>query len=337
MRNWKICAVALVLAVAVPSSLRAQTTPAVPAQASGIVGLVQMVAAKCKACKAKCCACPLGQMLTNAMQPANLFLGGLLCPPCCPPINPDDLNKSSTSPQGACAKVMQEEMDMPARRKAIKCLSRVDCHWWPEVEVALITGLRTDQNECVRLEAALALSNGCCCTKKIMEALLITVTGSKRDGNPSENSERVKAAALGALQHCVACYCDEDFEPQRPEKPPTGTKPPPLAELKNDPNRLAYYNRLDEHPSEEILANARRALAATAVVIPQTEVVRAPAGSRSLLQLWANAQNSGPYGEPVGVSPRSVAAGHYFEPVGVSPRSLGQMVPVVYPQLMRNP
>ena len=49
---------------------------------------------------------------------------------------------------------------MPARRRAIQCLAYGDCHWWPEVEKALIIALRTDRNECVSLEAAIGLGKG---------------------------------------------------------------------------------------------------------------------------------------------------------------------------------
>lgn len=276
--------------------------PAPPPAAAGILGLVQAAAGAIKKCKAKICACPLGQMITNAGKPLNMMLGGLLCPPCCPPVNPDDLKKSSTSPQGACAKITQEELEAPARRKAIKCLSMADCHWWPEAEAGLITGLRVDQNECVRMEAALALLNGCCCTKKTIAALTIVVSGSKKDGNPSENSERVKATALAALQRCLACYVDED-EPERLEKPPKKpktppAKPSPAAGIEIDAERLAYYDDVAHKPSREVLDQARRTLTQAAALAQRpAEVVtldnggvitHLPTGSRNLMQLWAS-------------------------------------------------
>ena len=68
----------------------AQTAPAVPAAPAadpgspaaaaasaggGLAGLCAMIDAKIEACKAKICACPLGQMLTNGAKPINLFAG----------------------------------------------------------------------------------------------------------------------------------------------------------------------------------------------------------------------------------------------------------------------
>lgn len=307
--NTRWLAVAFVLLMAQARCARAQdassaasgasgaagAAPAAPAQASGIVGLVQMAAGAIKACKAKICACPLGQLIQNAAKPMNTMLGGLLCPPCCPPVNPDDLKKSSTSPLGACAKIMQEELEMPKRRKAIQCLARADCHWWPEAEAGLITGLRVDQNECVRLEAALALLNGCCCTKKIIEALTIVVTGSRKDGNPSENSDRVKAAALAALQRCLACYT-EDEEPPPLEKPPPKppAKPPgkPVAGLEVRPEFLLYYDAVAKKPSAEVLDNARRVLASKSASVPaQPAASAALTGGRSFSQLWDKADD----------------------------------------------
>lgn len=274
--------------------------PAVPAQASGIVGLVQMAAAAAKKCKAKLCSCPLGQMITNAGKPLNTALGGLLCPPCCPPVNQDDLKKPSTLPDGACAKIMQEELDMPKRRKAIQCLARADCHWWPEAEAALIAGLRADRNECVRLEAAKALANGCCCTRRTIEALLIVVTSSKKDGNPSENSERVKAMALMALQHCLLTYVEED-EPKPPEvpktpAPPKVPPPPPTAAAEWEglplPN-MAYYDNLDRAPASETIAAAKKALEVANAAPPKTNAkVAGPSGNRNIYQIWVNAQTA---------------------------------------------
>src|SRR5205823_5725524 len=122
------------------------------------------------------------------------------------PISEDDLKKPSDTPEGACARISKEEAEFRKRRDAVRCLKYVDCHWYPEAEAALLNALRTDRNECVRLEAACVLGSGCCCTRKVLEKLTIVVSGSDRDGNPSENSPRVKAAALKALTHCLDCY-----------------------------------------------------------------------------------------------------------------------------------
>ena len=87
-------------------------------------------------------------------------------------------------------------------------MAGADCHYWPEVTEALIGALRADRNECVRMEAALALGRGCCCNRATMMALTLTVSGSTADGNPAEDSERVKCAAMAALNHCLANYTE---------------------------------------------------------------------------------------------------------------------------------
>src|SRR5947209_3506050 len=104
----------------------------------------------------------------------------------------------------------------------MRYLGTVDCHYWPEAESALIKGLRTDKNECVRWEAALSLGRGCCCTRKTMEALRIAASGSEIDGNPAELSQRVKALAVKSLNHCTHCFVEI-------QKPAGGPKEKPVA------------------------------------------------------------------------------------------------------------
>jgi hypothetical protein len=185
-----------------------------------------MIDAKIQACKAAICACPLGQMISASQTVGNTFLGGLLCPPCCPPVKASDLAKPSDTAAGACARIKAEELDAPNRRDAVRCLAYANCRWYPEAEAALINSLRTDRNECVRLEAARVMGTGCCCTRKVIEALTITVAGSTRDGNPPEISPRVMAEAYITLQKCLQCYHEEVDAPKRPESP---EKPVPPA------------------------------------------------------------------------------------------------------------
>src|SRR5207302_11473959 len=135
--------------------------------------------------------------------------------------NMDDLkNKPPEGAEGAAALIQKSEMEAKARRTAVKYLGTVDCHFFPEAEAALINALRTDTNECVRLEAALALSRGCCCTKAIVEALTICVNGTAKDKHPSETSPRVRAVASVALQRCLTCPIPaaEEGQPEPPEK-----------------------------------------------------------------------------------------------------------------------
>ena len=127
----------------------------------------------------------------------------------------------------------------------------VDCARWPEAQKALINGLRQDPNECVRFAAARALNSGCCCNKKVIDALRICVSGETSDGAPAENSCRVKAAAFSALQNCLM-RVPEDLPPEPLPPEPEGvrplvTPPPPAPERTTqrpaaNPHIAAAYN-----------------------------------------------------------------------------------------------
>ena len=137
--------------------------------------------------------------------------------------------RSADSAEGAAARIKQKEAEAKARRASIRYLGTVDCRRYPEAEAALINGLRADENECVRLEAAMALNRGCCCTKKVLEALVATVSGRKTN-EPAETSPRVRATAAMALEKCIACYAEEETPTASPEKavplpPPTPGEP----------------------------------------------------------------------------------------------------------------
>src|SRR5262249_41623781 len=147
--------------------------------------------ANCRAC---ICNTGLGQLFSNSLKPAAAFTGGILGP-ICPGLNDplkDDLLKPADSAEGAASQIKADEANAKARRAAVRYLGTVDCNWWPEAQDALVNALRADRNECVRLEAAWALSRGCCCTKKVVEALAIAISCSSRDGNPKETSDRVR-------------------------------------------------------------------------------------------------------------------------------------------------
>ncbi|GEM_PF-3941817 len=124
----------------------------------------------------------------------------------------------------AAAKIKADEAAAPARRAAIRYLASVKCHYFPEAEAALVAALRADRNECVRVDAAQALAECCCCTPKTMEALLMTVSGSERDGNPAEVSERVKTAANQALQRYAAKGMSVPHPDTLPPAPQPATK-----------------------------------------------------------------------------------------------------------------
>ena len=186
--------------------------------------------------KACICKSPLAGFIGNLLTPVRVMSGGLL-PRVCPSPNdprPGDLAKPADSAEGAAARIKKMEAEAKARRAAVRYLGTVDCSRFPEAEGALIAGLRADTNECVRFEAALALGNGCCCTKKILAALTDTVN-CKKTNDPAETSPRVRAAAAIALERCLARMCEVEDEPRPPEKPVVE----PKRETPPEPGRAA--------------------------------------------------------------------------------------------------
>src|SRR5262249_29738452 len=133
-------------------------------------------------------------------------------------------------------------------------LGTVDCRYYPDAIVALTAALRTDGSECVRYEAALALSHGCCCNQKTIDALEASVSGTEKDGNPAERSVRVRCTAAIGLERCLSCYVPPPVEVDNvevkpelkgPETPGTGGSstgakktssdaPPPLLRLPDE-------------------------------------------------------------------------------------------------------
>jgi hypothetical protein len=264
MKAWKKCCLGLVMSGGLAPVAWAQLpgvgappgaaplgagpvagAPAAPAPAAGPTNILSLICAtpdQIAALKAKFCACPLGQMLNNTMRPLNALSGGML-PPCCDNfINPADLLKPTDTAEGAAAAIKAQEADAKARRAAVRYLGTVDCHYFPSARDALIGALRQDTNECVRWEAAMALGSGCCCNAETMKALAITVSGTDEDGNPFETSERVRAAAAGSLQHCLACVGAHTVplmpEPETAPMPRRGeTVPPPIPSGETAPPR----------------------------------------------------------------------------------------------------
>lgn len=236
-------------------------------------------------CRRMLCKLPIGQMLNNATAPLGLLTGGII-PGFCPPASADLLKEDGA--KGTAAKIKADEADAKERRAAVRYLGTVDCHYWPEAQDALIASLRGDRNECVRFEAALALGNGCCCTKKTIEALINATVCSNKDDFPRETSARVQAAARQALDHCLCCFQDMNPTPVEdikasPEKS-KGNKTDPDAEKSGDkkqksstteprklgaattferPTKMAYYARINEQPMELIVREGRRVLSVT--------------------------------------------------------------------------
>jgi hypothetical protein len=355
MKTWLACGAGLLTLATLTSLARAQapSPPGVPATPDAAAGAASppttapgTTAApspggfniwnalcppddKVQKCKQAFCDSQFGKLFSNSLAPVSLFSGGTLSS-CCPPFNPQGLQQDPTTPEGAADRIKQEEAEAKKRRADVRYLGTVDCQRFPEAKAALIKALRTDSNECVRWEAAMALGNGCCCNKETIEALNLTVSGSDKDKNPVECSPRVRAAALHALQHCLEKCCDivPTSEPplQPPEKPekadqPESAPPPPAAAY-----LPPYYRRLQQEPLASILDKARRTVAQASKAPPQD---RAP-GNQGVLQLAALAvKPSGQTTPAPAPLPPSVAAAP-AAPAKVAPprgqRDLGHLL-----------
>jgi hypothetical protein len=299
MKMWNRCWMGLALAAALATRLHAQIPtaapaaappaavgtaaaagaggPAAPAAGPNLFSFLCPTPAQMAACKLCFCNSALGKMVTSMMGPVSVFSGGLLSSRC-PAVNAAaDLAKPADSAEGAAARIQMDELDAKARRAAVRYLGTVDCRYWPEAQDGLINSLRADRNECVRLEAAWALGRGCCCTRKTLEALALTVSGSERDGNPIERSDRVKAAAAASLDHCLACLADTAVDiplAPPPEEVPLPKEGPPST-LPDVPG--GYYKRVEKQPMQKVVENARRTLAQAR---PATQVAAEPRPER---------------------------------------------------------
>ncbi|MCE9562684.1 MAG: hypothetical protein K8U57_11615 [Planctomycetes bacterium] len=203
------------------------------------------------ACKAKFCNSAIGKVVNSMLSPLGAVTGGLIGPTCSGP-SPADLAKPATSAEGAAARIKQDEANAAARRAAVRYLGTVSCKYYPEAEPALISALRGDPSECVRIEAAKAFANGCCCSKKTIAALTMSVNGGTKDGFPSENSECVRALAYAALQVCVATY-------QEPVKPPEKATPKEK-EKESAAGPCPYYDAVAVDPPTDLIRDARIAV-----------------------------------------------------------------------------
>ena len=289
------------------------TAPAAPA---GFIGKCTSCIGSIGGCFKGCCNTPLGKLINGAFQPIEMATGGVIPSPCPGPNDPSKHGGGGGSnspaggppgPQQAAEAIKKDQAQAKARVEAVKYLATVPCHYYPEAEAGLILALRTDRSECVRWEAAHALAQGCCCTKKTIEALKIVVSGSQRDGNPSEKSFRVKVEALNALEHCLA-MCGDAGEPQRPElpapMPQPETIPTPLPQPKRPElplgqdggtqatpgvQQVNYYEEVEKQPTATLLAEARRLVDTSK---QSTKTVTSPRRGRSLVELWRRSDRS---------------------------------------------
>ncbi len=271
------------------------------------------------ACREKLCQSQFGLLLNNTMAPLRLFTGGIV-PPLCPGL-PTPAELADKGPVGAAAAIKKDTAEAKARVAAVKYLGTVSCHYWPEAQDALIQALRKDRNECVRWQAAISLGSGCCCTKKTIKALAITVSGSDEDGQPAELSERVKAAAEAALYHCLDCFTETVPAPEKkkeekrvepapaPEpvpKPVAGQTPqsgavPGFATADTDVRWVAFSRKVDQQPTAEVVAEARRLLARRTQAPPPPSTV--PPGSHGLVDIIVYAAETTPRPMPVIAGP----------------------------------
>src|SRR5262249_38951942 len=143
-----------------------------------------------KECKVKFCQSQLGILVGNSLKPVSAMTGGLL-PSCCPKaLNDAALAKAAKDPEAAksdsaaaAATIMKDEAEAKERRAAVRYLGTVDCHYWGDTVIpALTSALRTDRNECVRFEAALALGTGCCCNRRTIASLTLAAYGIEKEG-----------------------------------------------------------------------------------------------------------------------------------------------------------
>ena len=116
----------------------------------------------------------------------------------------------------AAATIKADEINADRRRAAVRYLGGVDCTFNPEAESGLLMALRSDRNEAVRYEAALALNNSWCWTRKTVDALNLAMTGSSADGYPTERSDRVRWASWEALSRYAAA-----INPPQPKELPS--------------------------------------------------------------------------------------------------------------------
>ncbi len=352
MKTWQSFCTALAACAGLTPGLWAQV-PAAPAAAGAAAPAATGLGAKLgslhdkkAACLDKLCTTPLGQLLNNMTKPASAMTGGVI-PGLCPVV-PSAAELAKPNSEGAAAQIKKSEAEAKARAAAVKYLGTVDCHWWPDAEVALSNALRADKNECVRYEAALALGRGCCCTKAIVKSLTICVNGTEEDGNPSENSARVRMAAEFALNHCLETVPQkieggektnggEKKSQKAPEKLPEKTAQQGEASEEHI-HLTAYYAKQQSRPWGQVIEEARRAMEKASGTEMQTTVL--PTGHRSLADIWerASAGSEGQEATPIAPPPMPVIRETPREVVpAVHTEKYGGLLPALFRDMNEAP
>ena len=169
---------------------------------------------------------------------------------------------------GAAAEGKKDAAEAKARQMDVRYLGTLDCRYYPNASKGLSDALRTDPSECVRFEAASALSRGCCCNKITLAALEASVSGMELDGNPAERSVRVRCTAAIALEKCLACYVSpasepEPVDPKKGQEGPKGEGPPKKDDEKRQRREAAAGDFPDpgrDHPRPQDFGRIPRAL-----------------------------------------------------------------------------
>lgn len=344
-------------AIPAPATTTTGTTtinlqPGAPAQPRTLWNFLGISKAGCAAHRERLCNSQLGLLLNNGLAPISGLTGGII-PQFCPTTPTadqlskleQDLKDGKVSPAVvAAAKVKADEADAKARVAAVEYLGTVDCNYWPEVTEALTTALRADKNECVRYAAARVLSNGCCCNKDTIRSLTIAAMGpaaigpkgKTEDSEPAESSERVRCAAMIALQGCLANVPPEPIEveppqmkdpvkeegpeapltpsplapPARPEEGPTGRTTGLVYSIDVELRHAAFRRTLAKKPMSQVVSDARRALEILGTQEPSLMMT----GSRTLSNVVARARkapktNSTPMAEAPALRPAPSVGG----------------------------
>jgi hypothetical protein len=297
MRRIAFAALGLWLACAAAQAQQASTltlpiAPAcAPAEPCTLWSFLGLSGHSMKRCRSAFCCSGLGRMCDSVAAPLHHVSGGIVPRVCCHLPSREDIACMSAEncslAEMVAARIKRDAAEACSRRAAVRFLGTVDCHYYHEAEEALIAHLRADQSECVRLEAATVLGKGCCCTPRTIAALKIAVDGTAEDGNPPERSERVRAAALQALEACLACENALFAPPQPPAKAsPLEELPPPVPPTESRVQLTSYSTLAPKAPAHDALLEAQRSYAARVGAGKEEQKRRAP---RNLLEIITQA------------------------------------------------
>ena len=264
-----LCAAQSASAQAPAAAVPAAGVPAGAAGAAGTAatavkpGCLEKICVRCEAFRRKLCVTPAGALINNMTRPLTTLTGGVI-PPFCP-ILPSAADLAKPGVAGAAAEGKKDAAEAKARQMDVRYLGTLDCRYYPNASKGLADGLRMDPSECVRFEAAQALSRGCCCNKVTLAALEASVSGMDIDGNPGERSVRVRCTAAIALEKCLACYVAPAPEPEPvdPKKVLEGPKGEgPMKKDDEKPQDTDAKPPLSQSPAPAAIAKARKTLIA---------------------------------------------------------------------------